>query len=114
VNVKKEGKMAETEITIYNRTELRVQAQIVAGRTLVSTCVADPGETRTLPATSLHNDIFFKNGATGWEIARKLDSEANTFVLSQHKGRYTIHEAKENDPADSATKSELAVNRSTR
>jgi hypothetical protein len=105
--------MTETEITFHNRTEIGVQAQIFAGRTLVSTCVAGAGETRILPTKSLRYDIFFKNGATGWEIARKLDSEANTFTLSQHKGRYIIHEAKEKDPTDLVTKSELAVKRST-
>ena len=90
----------------------KVQAQIFAGRTLVSTCVVDAGETRILPVNSVHYDIFFKNGATGWEIARKLESAANSFTLSQHKGRYTIHEAKEKDSTDLVTKSELAVKRS--
>lgn len=104
--------MVETEITFHNKTEIRVQAQIFAGRTLVSTCVVDPGEIRILLAKSLRYDIFFKNGATGWEIARKLDSDAKSFALSQHKRRYTIHEAKTNDPLDLVTKSELAVKRS--
>jgi hypothetical protein len=106
--------MPEAEITIQNTTESKVHAQIFAGRTLVSTCVAGPGETCILLVTSLRYDVFFKDGATGWEIARKLDSVAKSFVLSQHNGRYTIHEAKENDPADSAMKSNLAVNRSTK
>ena len=105
--------MVEAAITFHNKTEMRVQAQIFAGRTLVSTCVAGASETRILPTKSLRYDIFFKNGATGWEIACKLDSEANTFTLSHHKGRYTIHEAKEKDPTDLVTKSKLAVKRST-
>jgi hypothetical protein len=103
--MKKEGKLVETEITFDNQTELKVQAQIYAGRTLVSTCVVDPGEIRSLPVKSFPFDIFFKNGATGWEIARKLNSEANSFTLSQHKKRYTIHEAKDNDPLDLVTQS---------
>jgi hypothetical protein len=111
---KKEGKMVESEITFHNKTEIRVQAQIFAGRMLISTCVAAPGEIRTLPAGSLGYDIFFKDSATGWEIARKLGSDANTFVLSQNKKRYTLNEAKENNPLDSITKSELAVKRSTK
>lgn len=110
--LKKEGKMVETEITFHNKTEIRVQAQIFTGRTLVSTCVVNPGEIRVLPSKSLRYDIFFKNGTTGWEIARKLDSDANSFTLSQNKRQYTIHEVKENDPLDLVRKSELAVKRS--
>ena len=106
--------MVEQEITFHNMTEIRVQAQIFAGRTLVNTSVVDPGETRILPSKLLRYDIFFKHGATGWEIARKLDSEAKSFTLSQHKMRYTIHEAKENDSLDLVTKSGLAVKRSTK
>jgi hypothetical protein len=108
----KEGKMVEKQITFHNNTEIRVQAQIFAGRTLVSTCVVGSGETRSLPSRSSRFDIFFKNGATGWEIARKLDSEAESFTLSQHKMRYTIHESTDNDPLDLVGKSELAVKRS--
>jgi hypothetical protein len=110
--MKKEGKMVETEKTFHNKTEIRVQAQIFAGRTLVSTCMVDPGEIHILPVNSLPFDIFFKNGATGWEMARKLDSDTTSFALSQHKRRYTIHEAKDNDPLDLVTKSGLAVKRS--
>lgn len=80
----------ETEITFHNKAEIKVQAQIFMGRTLVSTCVASPGEVCTLPAESAPYDIYFKNGVTGWKIAHKLDSEAKTLTLSQHKGRYVI------------------------
>lgn len=82
--------MTETEITFHNQVQIRVQAQIFIGRTYVSTCVADPGEVCVLPAQSVRYDIFFKHGVTGWEIARKLDSEATTLTLSQHKGRYVL------------------------
>jgi hypothetical protein len=85
-----EGEMAETEITFHNKAEIKVQAQIFTGRTLVSTCVTDPGEIRILPAESVRYDIYLKNGVTGWEIARKVDSEAKTLTLSQHEGRYII------------------------
>jgi hypothetical protein len=88
--MKKEGKMVQTEITFHNKTEMRVQAQIFAGRRLVSTCLAGPGEIRTLLAESLRYDIYFKNGATGWEIARKLDSDAKSVALSQHQTLYTV------------------------
>ena len=82
--------MAETEITFHNKIKIRVQAQIFTGRTLVSTCVVDPGEICALPAESMRYDIYLKNGATGWEIAHKLDSEAKNLTLSQHNGRYVI------------------------
>jgi hypothetical protein len=82
--------MAETEVTFHNKIKIRVQAQIFTGGTLVSTYVADPGEVCVLSAESLRYDIYFKNGATGWEIAHKLDNEAKTLTLSQQKGRYII------------------------
>ncbi len=82
--------MTKPEITFHNKSEIKVQAQIFAGRTLVGTCVAGPGETRSLPAESARYDIYLKNGVTGWEIAHKLDSEAKTLTLSQQKGRYVI------------------------
>ena len=40
--------MAETGIKFNNKTEIRVQAQIYAGRTLISSCVVAPGEIRVL------------------------------------------------------------------
>jgi hypothetical protein len=80
--------MAELQVTFRNEAEIRVQAQIFLGRTLVSTCVAEPGELRILSAESAPYDIFFKNGATGWEVARELDSEAKTVTLRQHEGRF--------------------------
>jgi len=85
-----EENMGETEVTFHNKVMIRVQAQIFTGSTLISTCVAGPGEVRSLLTKSLQFDIFFKNGTTGWEIARKLNSEAITFTLSQHKGRYIL------------------------
>ncbi len=106
--------MVETEIIIHNKTDIRVQAQIYEGRTLISTTLVDPGKAHALPAKPLHIDIFFKNSATGWEIARKLDSDANNFTLSLHNNRYTIHAANDNERLDSATKSELAVKNSTK
>lgn len=80
----------EKEITFHNHIEMRVQAQIFTGRKLISTCMADPGQTSSLPAMSVRYDIYLKSGATGRGIAHKLDSEAQTFTLSQQKGRYVI------------------------
>jgi hypothetical protein len=82
--------MAEIEVTFHNAAEIRVQAQIFAGRTLVSTCVVDPGEDRILLAESAPYDIFFKNGVTGWEVARELDSVANEVTLWNRLGRYGL------------------------
>ena len=82
--------MEKREITFFNKAEIRVQAQIFAGPTLISTCLADPGESRTLPAETVPYDIFLKHGGTGRELARKLDSEDKTVTLTHQKGRYTI------------------------
>ncbi|MBP8000533.1 MAG: hypothetical protein KA314_12430 [Chloroflexi bacterium] len=82
--------MTETKITFHNKTEIKTQAQIYTGWTLISTCVAGPGETCVLPTQSLRYDIFLKNGITGWELARKLDSDDKTVTLRQQGGRYVI------------------------
>lgn len=82
--------MAETEVTFHNKAEIRVQAQLFTGSTLVSTCVAAPGESRTLPTEALPYDIYIKDSATGWVLARQLDSKAKIVTLSRPKGRYLI------------------------
>ena len=82
--------MTETQITFHNKAKIRVQAQAFAGRTLVSTCVADPGETHVLAAASARYDIYVRDAATGWEAAHKLDSEATTVTLKQRNGRCVI------------------------
>jgi len=81
--------MSQT-VTFRNNATIKVQAQIFTGRTLISACLAGPGETHTLSAESMPYDIFFRNGATGWEVARELNSEAKTFTLNQRQGRYSI------------------------
>jgi hypothetical protein len=80
--------MAELEVTFRNEATIRVQAQIFMGRTLVSTSLAGPGETILLPVASLPYDVYFKNGITGWEIARRLNSQAKIITLLQKAGRY--------------------------
>jgi hypothetical protein len=82
--------MTETEITFHNNAEIRVQAQIFADSELVSTCVANPGESLTMPVNSGRYDIYCKNGVTGWRVAFQLDSDAKTFTLSKSRGSYTI------------------------
>lgn len=82
--------MALKEVTLHNESELRVQAQIFAGRTLIDTCVLNPGEIHVLSGQLHRYDIFLKNGATGWEIARELDCEFTTVTLRHEKGRYVI------------------------
>ncbi|MFO7538463.1 MAG: hypothetical protein R6X32_10440 [Chloroflexota bacterium] len=82
--------MAETEITFHNNVEIRVQAQLFADGSLISTCVAGPGESRSLPAEVPPYDVYLKDSTTGWELARHLNSAATTLTLSRHKGRYLI------------------------
>jgi hypothetical protein len=82
--------MAETELTFHNKIKMRVQAQIFIGRTLISTCLANPGEVCVLLTEFSRHDIFFKNGATGRELARKLNNEADSLTLSQLNGRYIL------------------------
>lgn len=82
--------MAEIEVTFHNEAEIKVQVQLFKGRMLVSTCVADAGGNGILRAASAPYDIYFKNGITGWEIVRKLDSDAKNITLRKLKGRYVI------------------------
>jgi hypothetical protein len=85
-----DGLMPQTKVTFHNQAPIKVQAQIFAGYTLISTCVAGPGESRVLMAESAPYDIFLKDGATGWEIARRLEGAATSITLSQRGGRYVI------------------------
>jgi hypothetical protein len=83
--------MNNSEITFHNKTEIRALAQIFTGSDLISSCIASPGETCSLPTESDKYDIYLKNGATGWELARKLDSDAKSLTLIQERqGRYVI------------------------
>lgn len=82
--------MTEKEITFHNKAEIKVQAQVYTGRALVDTCVAASGEIRTLSVELTRYDVFFRDGATGWVIARVLDSQIERFTLSQFNGRYTV------------------------
>jgi hypothetical protein len=82
--------MAKIEVTIHNKIGIRTLAQIFRERTLISTGIVDPGESCILTAESGLYDIYFKNGMTGWELARKLGGGAKRVTLSERKGRYVV------------------------
>lgn len=82
--------MTKTKIIFHNKADIKVQAQIFAENQLVSTCVAAPGESCTIPAKLGPYDIYFKNGVTGWRVAYQVDSEAKTFTLSESNGNYVL------------------------
>jgi hypothetical protein len=82
--------MVETGITFSNKLDIKVQAQIFVGPTLISTCLVQPGATEMLSTTSKRYDIYLKNGATGWGLAHKLDIESTSLTLAVHSGRYTV------------------------
>lgn len=86
--------MTHTEMTFHNKTDIKALAQIFAGSALISSCVASPGETCTLTTGSGKFDIFQRNGATGWELVRKLGSEAKSLTLvKERQGWYAITES---------------------
>ena len=82
--------MTEMRVIFHNKAKIRVQAQIFQGHTLVSTCLADPGQTHTLMSGSIRYDIYLKNAANGREIARKRGNEATTVTLKEHNGHYFL------------------------
>lgn len=85
--------MTQLDITFHNQATIKVQAQIFVGRTLVSTGLVAPGETCHLQATSKPYDIYCKNSATGWEMARHLGSEAQSVTLQRKAGRYLVKDS---------------------
>lgn len=82
--------MARVEVRFYNKSEIRTLAQIFVEQTLISSGMADPGESCVLSAESGQYDIFVKHGMTGWELARKLGGKAKRVTLSERKGRYIV------------------------
>ena len=84
--------MVEELVTFHNNANIRVQAQIYTGRTLVSTCLAQPGEIHTLQCGLARHDIYLRDAATGLELAHKRDSDAATVVLSRYQGHYVLTE----------------------
>lgn len=82
--------MIEPEVVFHNNATIKVQAQIFEGTTLISTGLAGPSESCVLAAVAGPYDIFLKNGATGWELARQLDGEAKIVTLSHKNGRYVL------------------------
>ena len=84
--------MSEEQVTFHNEALIRVQAQVFTGRSLISTCLANPGETHILQTGSARHDIYLRDAATGLELARKRDSEAATVILSRYQGHYILTE----------------------
>ena len=83
--------MSKTKITLHNQTNIKTQALVFSGQVLVYNCRVAPGETCVLADASRPYDIFVKNGATGWELARRLGSQATTLTLTrQHGDRFEI------------------------
>ena len=82
--------MAKIEIKFHNKITIRTLVQIFVGHSLISSGIAEPGETCLLSAETGQYDIFVKNGLTGRELARKLGGEAKSVTVSQHKGRYIV------------------------
>lgn len=82
--------MGETQIQFHNKIKIKVQAQIFVDATLICTCLVGPGEVGILPAEAERYDLFVKDGATGWELVRKLDGAAKTVTLTQQNGRCVI------------------------
>ena len=84
--------MAEEQVTFHNEAHIRVQAQVFLGRSLISTCLASPGEIHTLQTGSAQHDIYLRDAATGLVIAHRRDNEATDVVLSRQHGRYILSE----------------------
>lgn len=82
--------MVKVEIRFYNKISIRTLAQIFVGQTLVSSGMANPGESCILSAEAGQYDIFIKHGMTGRELARKLGGKAKRVTLSEQKGRYIV------------------------
>lgn len=82
--------MEEDQVTFRNTADIRVQAQMSTGRTLVSTCLVEPGEIHVLKSGSVRHDIYFKNAAIGWKVASRRDNESKTISLRLLKGHFIL------------------------
>ena len=82
--------MSQIEITFHNKIDIRTLAQIFVEQTLISSGVAEPGESCVLMAESGQYDIYFKNGMTGWELTRKLGVKLKRITLMKSQGQYVI------------------------
>lgn len=80
----------EEQVTFRNKADMRVQAQMSTGRTLVSTCLAEPGEIHILKSGSVRHDIYLKNAAIGWKVASRRDNESKTISLRLLKGHFIL------------------------
>ena len=82
-----DGTVVET--TIHHPTDSRLLADSVRvlGRSLAQAIRAADSGQATISPKVVQAMVY---AATGWEIARKLDSDMKKFTLSQDKSRYTI------------------------
>ena len=53
--------MLEADVTFHNKLELKIQAQIFSEYTLISTGIAESGETCTLPNDAEKYDVYFRD-----------------------------------------------------
>ncbi len=82
-----------TEIKFHNKTEIKAQAQIFAGETLTGTFLVGPGDICKMPVEGGNYNIFLRNGVTGRELTRKLDSDAKSLtLLKERNGWFVISE----------------------
>ena len=84
--------MEELEVKFRNEATIKVQAQVFAGQFLVSTGLVEPGGVITLLAEAIPFDIYCKNSANGWEVARSLESRVTNIHLHIKNGKYLISE----------------------
>lgn len=82
--------MIEVDVTFHNKLELKIQAQIFSEYTLISTGIAESGETCALSNDAEKYDVYFRDLATGKVVARKFDIEATTIILRKERGLYVI------------------------
>ena len=82
--------MAQLQVTFHNETEIRVLAQIFAGRDSFSSLFVAAKSTETLSAESQPYDIYFKDAVSGWEVGHKRDSSDTAITLRSEKGRYVV------------------------
>ena len=79
-----------SEIRFHNKTEIKAQAQVFAGETLIGTFLVSPGDTCRIPADSGSYDIFLRNGVTGRELTRKLASDARSLTLLKERDGWFV------------------------
>ena len=82
--------MAKQEITFHNKTDIKVQAQVFASTRLIGTYSTKSGQSCKIEMENAGQDIFFRDGTTGREIARNLDNRLKSLTISKEKGGWYI------------------------